>query len=157
MSLLWALIQYDRCPYKKGQSGYRHPQGECCTDLKPAIYMLRRETWDRSLPHTREKVTVVSDCWPLWNTISVVEATQFLVFCYGRSTKLIQWDWSYLQSQAGNIFMFDNQGILTEEMPAALLKQSLNGSPLCRCLLFRCWIERSEGFQADAVRNTWGT
>ena len=89
MSLLWALIQYDRCPYKKGQSGYRHPQGECCTDLKLAIYMLRRETWDRSLPHTREKVTVVSDCWPLCNTISVVEATQFLVFCYGSSKKLI--------------------------------------------------------------------
>ena len=89
MSLLWALIQYDRCPYKKGQSGYRHPQGECCTDLKLAIYMLRRETWDRSLPHTREKVTVVSDYWPLCNTISVVEATQFLVFCYGSSKKLI--------------------------------------------------------------------
>ena len=87
----WVLIQYDWCPYKKRRFG----KTQTCTEGRPC------EIIERSQPSTSQgEKPQRKPCQNLnlrflasrtgRKYISVAEASQTTVFCYGSSNKLIQ-------------------------------------------------------------------
>lgn len=95
----WTLMQYDRCPCKKGKFGHRdrHVWGK--NNLKRprekmTIYKTCREAWNRSFVTRNSSADpLISDFLgsrTVRQKIPVGKATQCLVFCCGSFSKLIQ-------------------------------------------------------------------
>lgn len=75
-SFRWALIQYDYCPYKRGNFDTDiHIQGEGHVNMKMANYKPRKEVWNRSSPQKEPTLLIP------WSQTSGSQTYETINFC----------------------------------------------------------------------------